>query len=51
MRRVPKARGATGLGLAIVQSIVQLHGGHVQIRSQPGQGTRVTLHVSVWCAN
>jgi len=37
--------GGTGLGLAIVQSIVQLHGGDVQIWSQLGQGTRVTLHV------
>jgi len=42
--------GGTGLGLAIVQSIVQLHGGNVQISSQPGQGTRVTLHVPASCA-
>src|SRR5271157_1909381 len=37
--------GGTGLGLSIVQSIVLLHGGNVEIASQPGQGTRVTLHV------
>src|SRR5271166_3841631 len=37
--------GGTGLGLSIVQSIAQLHGGNVEISSQPGQGTRVTLHV------
>ena len=42
--------GGTGLGLAIVQSIVQLHGGNVQIWSQPGQGTRVTLHMPASCA-
>jgi two-component system, OmpR family, heavy metal sensor histidine kinase CusS len=42
--------GGTGLGLAIVQSIVQLHGGNVQISSQPGQGTRVTLHVPASCS-
>ena len=41
--------GGTGLGLAIVQSIVQLHGGNVQIWSQPGQGTRVTLHMPATC--
>ena len=37
--------GGTGLGLAIVQSIMLLHGGNVQIASQLGQGTRVTLHM------
>jgi two-component system heavy metal sensor histidine kinase CusS len=42
--------GGTGLGLPIVQSIVQLHGGHVQIWSQPGEGTRVTLHMPASCA-
>jgi len=38
-----QASGGTGLGLAIVQSIIQLHGGKVEIASQVGQGTRVTL--------
>lgn len=37
--------GGTGLGLAIVQSIALLHGGKAEIASQPGQGTRVTLHM------
>jgi len=37
--------GGTGLGLAIVQSIAVVHGGKAEISSQPGQGTRVTLHV------
>jgi two-component system, OmpR family, heavy metal sensor histidine kinase CusS len=38
-----QASGGTGLGLAIVQGIMQLHGGKVEIESQPGQGTRVIL--------
>jgi len=42
--------GGTGLGLAIVQSIALLHGGNVQISSQPGHGTRVTLHIPASCA-
>jgi two-component system heavy metal sensor histidine kinase CusS len=42
--------GGTGLGLSIVQSIVQLHGGNVEIASQPGQGTRVILHMPAACA-
>jgi two-component system, OmpR family, heavy metal sensor histidine kinase CusS len=38
-----QASGGTGLGLAIVQGIMQLHGGKVEIVSQPGRGTRVIL--------
>ncbi len=40
-----KASGGTGLGLAIVQGIMSLHGGTVEIASQPGVGTRVTLRM------
>jgi two-component system heavy metal sensor histidine kinase CusS len=35
--------GGTGLGLAIVQQIVFLHGGDVEISSEPKYGTKVTL--------
>jgi two-component system heavy metal sensor histidine kinase CusS len=40
-----KASGGTGLGLAIVQGIMLLHGGNVEIASEPGIGTRVTLRM------
>jgi two-component system, OmpR family, heavy metal sensor histidine kinase CusS len=40
-----QASGGTGLGLAIVQGIVLLHGGNVEIASQPGRGTSVTLRI------
>lgn len=33
----------TGLGMSIVKEIVELHGGHVSISSEPDEGTTVTL--------
>lgn len=33
----------SGLGLAIVRSIMELHGGSVEVKSQPDRGTTVTL--------
>jgi signal transduction histidine kinase len=32
-----------GLGLAIVQDIIKMHGGRMEIRSAPGEGTKVVL--------
>jgi len=37
-------RGA-GLGLSLVKSFVQLHGGWVELESEPGKGTCVTCHL------
>jgi PAS domain S-box-containing protein len=38
----PEGRG-TGLGLSMAYSTVKAHGGTLEIRSEPGQGTRVRL--------
>ncbi|HDQ00350.1 MAG TPA: HAMP domain-containing protein [bacterium] len=39
-----KARGM-GLGMAIVKRIIEDHNGDIEISSQPGQGTRVTMYL------
>jgi signal transduction histidine kinase len=35
----------TGLGLAIVKACVELHQGHIQLKSSPGAGTKVTIRL------
>lgn len=42
--------GGAGLGLALVNDIVRLHGGWVELESEPGQGTRVTCHLPTTAA-
>jgi signal transduction histidine kinase len=34
-----------GLGLALVKSLIELHGGRVELKSTPGEGTAVTCRI------
>lgn len=40
-------KSGAGLGLSLVKSFVELHGGHVELDSVPGVGTRVTCWLPI----
>jgi signal transduction histidine kinase len=37
----------TGLGLSISYKIIKQHGGHIDVESNPGQGTRFTVYLPI----
>lgn len=44
-----RAYDGTGLGLSVVKGLAELHGGRIEITSQLGRGTRVTLRMPMDC--
>ena len=39
--------GGTGIGLPLTRSLVELHGGRVDLQSTPDKGTRVAVHLPI----
>jgi len=46
--KTSRERGGTGLGLAIVKHILNRHRGRLEIESEPGKGSRFTIHLPTW---
>jgi PAS domain S-box-containing protein len=42
-RSPDRSQGGLGVGLSLVKSLVELHGGRVQVTSTPGQGSNFTI--------
>jgi len=41
-------KDGTGLGLSLARKIIQDHDGRMTVRSKPGKGTIVTIHLSIY---
>ncbi|MBO9636018.1 MAG: response regulator [Chitinophagaceae bacterium] len=42
---ITRQYGGTGLGLAITKQLIELQGGHIQVKSEPGRGTEFNFMI------
>lgn len=42
---IARKYGGTGLGMSITQNLISLMGGHISVKSKPGQGTTFTVEL------
>lgn len=43
---VTRRYGGTGIGLSLAKEIVELHGGHIAVESEPGRGSNFVVHLT-----